>query len=99
MKIIFRDQGLERLYVDPSHRAPRYGTDLVKSFRKKVAFIQSAPDERDLRNYQALRYEKLTGKRAGQRSVRLNDQWRLILELERDTEGQVVVVIEITDYH
>jgi len=99
MRIIFQDDDLERLYTDPTFRISKYGGDVVKTFRKKVAFIESAQDERDLRNYKALHYEKLAKKRAGQHSVRLNDQWRLILEFETDADGRVVVIIEITDYH
>ena len=99
MRIKFRDDDLQRLYVDASFRIPRYGSDVVKAFCKKVAFIQAAEDERDLRNYKALHYEKLTGDRSGQRSVRLNKQWRLIIELQTDAQGRLVVVIEIADYH
>ena len=53
----------------------------------------------DLRNYRALHYEKLKGDRDGQRSIRLNQQWRLILRLEQDSEGRLLIIIEIVDYH
>jgi plasmid maintenance system killer protein len=33
-------------------------------------------------------------------AFRLNNQWRLIVRLERDDQGQeVVVIVEIVDYH
>ena len=63
-------------------------------FRKKVGFIESVESELDLRNYRALHFEKLSGDRSGQHSIRLNDQWRLILRLERDDDGRLVVVVE-----
>jgi proteic killer suppression protein len=95
----FEDDDLERLYSDRSSRHPRLGADLTKQFRKAMQLIVAAKDERDLRNYRGLRLEKLDGKRQGQHSVRLNDQFRLILRFETDGEGRIVTVVELTDYH
>lgn len=47
----------------------------------------------------SLHYEKLKGDRDGQRSMRLNDQWRLILRLQEDDAGKLVVIVSIADYH
>lgn len=99
MRITFRGDELRKLYEDPNHRAPRYGRDLVKAFRKKVGIIVAAASELDLRALRSLHFEKLMGDRAGQHSIRLNDQWRLILILETDADGKVVVIVEIADYH
>jgi len=49
----------------------------------------------DLRIPPANRLEKLTGERAGQHSIRINDQWRVCFEWR---EGDAYNV-EITDYH
>lgn len=48
-----------------------------------------------------LRFEKLKGKRGkqGQYSLRLNQQWRLIVSLEEDEEGKYILIIDIEDYH
>lgn len=99
MKVRFATSDLQRLYEDGSFVSPRLGRDVVKAYRKKVGFLIAAGGEQDLRNYRALRLEKLRGARAGQHSIRLNDQWRLILRLETDDEGRVIVLIEIADYH
>ena len=61
--------------------------------------IRAATDERDLYQLRSLRFERLKGKRKGQRSIRLNDQWRLIMSIEECEEGKVVVIMEVTDYH
>lgn len=63
------------------------------------AYIESAPDSRDFYQLRSLRFEKLSGNRAGQYSLRLNDQWRLIIRIEQDDQGQEIVVVEIVDYH
>ena len=99
MRINFDDDDLRRLYWEPDFVLSRFGPDVTKAFRKKVGFIETAESEMDLRNYRALHFEKLSGDRFGQHSIRLNDQWRLIVRLERDDDGRLVVVVEIVDYH
>lgn len=99
MRLRFRTEDLQRLYEDREYRVPQFGPDLTKQYRKKVGFLQNAADERDLYNYKALHYEKLKGDREGQRSIRLNDQWRLIVELETDEEGRLILIVDIDDYH
>jgi proteic killer suppression protein len=47
----------------------------------------------------AYHFKKLSGTRAGQYSIRLNDQWRLIIEYVMEGGKKVVSVVEITDYH
>lgn len=100
MRLEFEDDDLRRLYEEPSFVMPRLGPDLIKAYRKKLGLIAAAESELDLRNYKALRLEKLVGDRSGQHSIRLNDQWRLILRIETDKQGRVlIIIIEIVDYH
>lgn len=99
VRIDFADDDLRRLYSDEGFRVRGLSDEIVKQFRKKVAFLFAATDERDLYQYRALRFEKLSGDRVGQHSIRLNDQWRLIVRLQRDDQGRLVVVVEIVDYH
>ena len=83
MDVDFEDASLRRLEADP-----RFTADLdaavVKAFRKRMQFIRAAVDERAFRAMKSLHYEKLQGDRAGQCSMRLNDQWRLILRIRQD---------------
>jgi len=72
---------------------------VVEAFARAVAIIDAARDERDLYTQKGMRFEKLKGARKGQRSIRLNQQWRLILSIERDNEGALVWIVEIVDYH
>lgn len=99
MRIEFEDDDLRQLYTDAAFRAPSLGPDLTKQFRKKVQLVAAAADERDLYNLRGLHLEKLAGARSGQRSIRLNDQFRLILRFDTDHDGRLVVVVELTDYH
>jgi len=98
MEVRFEDPDLQRAESDPHFTA---GLDavLLKAFRKRLQFIRAALDERAFYAMKSLHYEKLQGDRAGQRSMRLNDQWRLILRMEEDKAGKQVVVVSIVDYH
>ena len=99
MILEFEDDDLRRLYVELDFRLPSMGPDLTKQYRRKMALIANAPDERDLRAMRSLHLEKLEGDRKGQHSIRLNDQYRLIFRLRTGDDGRVAVVIELVDYH
>lgn len=99
MRIQFRNDGLRRLYEQADAVVPGLGPEVTRAFRKKVGFLVAAQSELDLRNYRALRFKKLKGRRAGQYSIRLNDQWRLILRIEDDASGRLLIVVEVIDYH
>ena len=98
MNVQHADPKLERLERDPSFTAG-YDRAIVKAFRRWMQFIRGAKDERDFYPMRSLHYEKLKGKRRHQRSMRLNKQWRLILEIRKDAGGNLVVIVSIEDYH
>jgi proteic killer suppression protein len=98
MDVEFTDPDLDRLEVDLAFNAG-LSRDLVRAFRKVMQLVRSAPDERTLYAFKSLRFEKLKGDRQHQRSLRLNDQWRLILEIRPAEPKNVIIVIAIEDYH
>jgi len=64
--------------------------------QRKLTFLHQATDLfRDLGAVPGHRLEALKGNRAGQWSIRINDQWRLCF---RWREGEATDV-EIVDYH
>jgi toxin HigB-1 len=98
MDVAFRDQSLDRLETDPTYSAG-FGNPVVKAYRKRMQQIRAATDERTFYAFKALNFEKLKGQREGQYSMRLNDQWRLIIELRGEAPRKTVYVVEIADYH
>lgn len=94
----FRDDELDRLETDASFDGG-YQPGIVKAFRKRMQQIRAAVDERDFYKQKSLRFEKLRGGRAHQHSMRLNDQWRVILEFQGEGPSKVVVIVSIEDYH
>ena len=97
MNVRHADRKLERLEFENGFTAG-FGNDVVKAFRKRMQFIRAAVDERDFYAMKSLHYEKLKGRRSHQRSMRLNDQFRLIIEIE-SVNGRTVVIVSIEDYH
>ncbi len=87
-----------RLYTDPKFQAG-FASHVVAKFRMRIQQIIAALNETDFYNSKGLHYEKLKGDRAHQHSMRLNDQWRLILELTERNGQKVVRVVGIEDYH
>lgn len=99
MRVDIRDDVLRRLAEDPDFTPKRWNPDIIRAFRKKLQLLEAAQDDRDLYASRALRLEKLSGDRAGTSSIRLNDQYRLILRFETDDSGRVVIILELVDYH
>lgn len=97
MEVVFADATLELIEtVDAG--ATRLPIAVIKSARRKLTLLRAATDDRSLRNWKSLHYEKLRGDREGQRSIRLNDQYRLVFTLS-ETEPLTVTVVSIEDYH
>ena len=98
MDIEFSNEELRRLETDPTFDMGM-PVAIGKGYRKVVGWIRAAQDERDLRVMRSLHLERLRGDRSHQHSLRLNDQYRLIIEIGK-TDGRTrIVLVEITDYH
>jgi proteic killer suppression protein len=69
--------------------------DIQRTARRKLIYIDDAEDLQDLLAPPGNRLEKLRGKRAGQYSIRINDQWRICFEWVDNKARNV----EIVDYH
>jgi proteic killer suppression protein len=98
MEVSFEDQSLDRLETDPTYNGG-FGDAIVKAYRKRMQQIRAATDERTFYAHRSLHFEKPKGQREGQHSMRLNDQWRLIVELRGEAPRKTVHVVEIVDYH
>jgi proteic killer suppression protein len=98
MEAQFADDKLDRLETDRTYDGG-FAQPIVKAFRKRMQMIRAAPDERVFYQLKSLRFEKLKGDRNHQYSMRLNDQWRLIIEFEGEAPQKTVVIVSIEDYH
>ncbi|MBC7860170.1 MAG: type II toxin-antitoxin system RelE/ParE family toxin [Burkholderiaceae bacterium] len=98
MDVKFDDDDLDRLEIDAQFTAG-HSQEVVRAYRKRMQQIRSFLDERDFYAAKALHFEKLKGDREGQHSIRLNLQWRLILEIRGSHPCKIVGIVEIVDYH
>jgi proteic killer suppression protein len=99
LDVQFKDKGLEELATNKEARDGRYSQSIQKVFRKRMQQIVSTVDERDFYKTTSLHFEKLKGGRSHQHSMRLNDQWRLIVELVGDAPNTQILIVGIEDYH
>ena len=98
MEVEFGNKDLGKLEAEKDFKGG-FPADAVRGFRKVMQLIRAAKDERDFYALKSLHFEKLKGKRSHQRSMRLNNQWRLILEIEGGVKENTIRIIAIEDYH
>ena len=89
----FKCQETERIYHGKfSRRLPR---EIQRLAARKLEMLAAAGQFKSLRIPPSNRLEKLKGDRAGQYSIRINDQWRICF-IWKDADAYEV---EIADYH
>ena len=69
--------------------------DIQRNARQKLLYLDETVDLQDLLAHPGNRLEKHKGDRAGQYSIRINDQWRICFEWVENKARNV----EIVDYH
>jgi toxin HigB-1 len=89
----FRDPETRKIFRREGSR--RFSREVQKMALRKLTMLDAAESLRDLRVPPGNRLEKLAGRRTGQHSIRVNDQWRVCFGW-RDGDA---FEVEITDYH
>ena len=89
----FADNETEKLYGRRISRRLPYS--IQAAALRKLRMLNNAQSVEDLRSPPGNSLEKLKGKRTGQYSIRINDQWRICFEWR----GNDAYEVEITDYH
>lgn len=89
----FRDRETEKVFL----RAPRtkYSLPVQRAALRKLLLLDAAESLNDLRIPPGNRLEKLSGNRAGQHSIRVNNQWRICFRWREGDAHDVAIV----DYH
>lgn len=98
MRFEFRERRLLRLYIEGKGKE-QYNKEVIDNFLQVMRLIESAQDERTIRSIVALRLHKLKGERKGQMGIKLSDKFRLVIVINETSEGKIVRVLEIVDYH
>jgi proteic killer suppression protein len=87
----FRDKATRALFK--GHPPNRFRS-IAKLAARKLDMLDAAESLSDLRAPPDNRLEALRGRRAGQHSIRINDQWRICFVWADGAED-----VEIVDYH
>lgn len=89
----FRSKEAEKLWN--RERSSKLPANIQSKSRNKLAQIDAAIQVEDLRFPPGNRLEALSGRRSGQHSIRINQQWRICFRWEAGHAHE----IEIVDYH
>jgi proteic killer suppression protein len=95
MRVIrsFADRDAEALFN--GRFARRLGVDIQRVAQRKLRQLHQAEQLKDLAAPPGNRLEPLKGRRTGQHSIRINDQWRICF-VWRDGGAEQVAIV---DYH
>jgi toxin HigB-1 len=89
----FADKETEKVYRGEfSKKLPG---EIQTTARRKLIYLDEADNLADLLAPPGNRLEALKGNRAGQYSIRINDQWRIVFRWKQPHAFEV----GITDYH
>jgi proteic killer suppression protein len=89
----FASEETQKIFLGQSSR--KLPKDIQRTARRKLIYLDDAEDLQDLLAPPGNRLEKLKGGRAGQYSIRINDQWRICFTWSDNKAKNV----EIVDYH
>ena len=92
MIVSFRDEETRKIFLTGKSR--RFST-IARMAARRLGDIDQARDVQELRNPPGNRLERLRGDRAGQWSIRINDQFRICFAWQ----GADALNVEVTDYH
>ena len=89
----FKDREAQQIFN--RERSRKLPDTLQRVALRKLRMLNRAMNFRDLGVSPANRLEKMKGDRAGQHSIRINNQWRICFEWHSNDAFEV----EIVDYH
>ena len=100
MKVIIHDDHLGMIAENKPTGKSKFPVAVVEAFKRKLALIKAASNTSDLRALASLHFEKLVEKRYKDKySIRLNKNYRLIFEINKDGSLEVLIIIEISNHY
>ena len=90
----FKDRRAQAIF-EGRHPGKSFPADVIGRARRKLIMLDEAETLGDLGNLPGNHLEALKKDRAGQYSIRINDQWRVCFAWSRSD----ALHVEIADYH
>ena len=98
MRINFANKDLYDLFY--ATKPPKgLSLNVLQGYQKIVNFIKNTKDLQDIRSWKSLHFEKLKGDRQGQYSIAIDKSWRIILTIEKDKDGNLILILELTNHY
>ena len=99
MIVTFEEEYLRLLYEtgDTHDKKHRYQPDIIKRYQKVINFLKGSSSIEELWKIKSLRYEVLTGNKAGRSSVSVNMQYRVEFTVTKSDEEQILTVCNILE--
>ena len=99
MVVTFEKTYLKELYelgrcTDKKHR---FQPQIVKTYRRRIEQLQSAPTSETLIKFNSLNFEVLKGDKAGLYSIRVNNQYRIEFTLDSEADNQLLTICNIVE--
>jgi proteic killer suppression protein len=102
MIVYFETAELEEFYVTPLSEIKgkrKFPIEVIKQYKKRIQLLIAIQKLEELRPFRGLNFEFLKGDRKGQCSLRLNDQYRLIITPISEDQLNVLLVNEISKHY
>lgn len=98
MIIHYKNRKLEKVCTDASEADKKYGNVMAEKLQHRIDQITSATSVEMMIQFKMGRCHALTGDRKGQYAMDLGNPYRLVFKKKND-EVQIVLILEIIDYH
>ena len=98
MEISYKDKKIERVCTNVKASDKKFGQEMSEKIQMRLDEIRAADSVEEMVMYRIGRCHPLVNNRKGQYAVDLVHPYRLVFE-KVDGKIQLVVIIEIVDYH
>jgi plasmid maintenance system killer protein len=98
LRIVFEDKILEDIYYNAviSKKYPDY---IILKFIKVIENIEAVESVLDIKRTNSYRLHKLKGNMKDNMSISLDKKWRLIIKIEKDENGNIVLVLKLSNHY
>lgn len=99
MVVTFDKEYLKELYESGKTKEKKYRfqPEIVKRYKRCIDYLKSASSKESLFPINSLRFEALSGDKAGLCSVRVNDKYRIEFTLKETTDEPVLTICNIVE--
>lgn len=99
MDIRFKTNELSDLFYEEIKGKQKFSQEVILQYKKKIRILIKINFITELYDYKGLHFEKLKGERKEERSIRLNDQYRLIFMQLKEDEIDILKITAISKHY